>query len=361
VNEYELVLSLAEFAARVRADVKGLSSHVIWNLFGSDADYVHGAEESSQEIKTMQRIPKSRVDWETYVLLYGAGALQGHMTGAPERRGGGFTGKLEEKKEIQYIHQLLGNNCSALKAQCGVNYEALNARVALMVAEPHRTAAILFFQEYLRSIYRSVSGADAEILLEHLKSIPGDTAPEELFARWKDVEARLKSERRSAVYEIKDGKFHVFEKIGKTRRLVNGWLFGIETPEDAGGGPEVAGWNADFDGRVSGAAFFSRTRLVQAEAAWLLNDENEEALELVAESRSGLLSKILASAARFVELAESNMLKDDQKPIAKMIVERMEKIAATAARRSRLLTSAGIDTTLIKERNQQAQKLKRKI
>jgi len=359
-----LALSLAEFSIKVRAAVKGLSSRIVWKLYGAEADYVQGEEKGGEELEfDLRRRPKDRVDWESYILLNSAGAYQGHATGFAERKpSGGYTGRIEERREIQYIHQLLAANASSLAAQCGSRHEAIAARLKLMIEEPQRTAAILFFQEYLRSIYRSVAGADAEILIEHLKEIPGSSEPEELFVRWKEVETKLKAEKRSVVYEVRDGRFFVFEKIGKRKRLMNGWIFGL--PAEAGEGEDEAApapESSHYEREIEGAGFHVRMSRLRAEAIALLGKSGEEAVAFAAEAKSGTIEKILATIDLLHEAAETNTLDEARKPVARAVVERMEKISITAARIGRYLPALNLSTEAIRERLLKAQKLKRKF
>lgn len=361
MKDDDLVIALGHFYEDIRKEMKGLAARVVWYLYGSEWDYAHGVEEGEALEGGFHRLPKTRVDFETYVVLYGAGAMQGHATGGAERRaGGGWTGKLEDRREIQYIHQILAPNLSSLKVQCGLSYPALSARVLLMNEEPHRTAAILGFQEYLRSIYRSVVGGDAETLLERLAVLPGHIPPAELFARWKQVEVKLKAEKRPAIYEVKDGKFFVYEKVGKTNRLVNGWLYGVDTPppESDSGAVEIG---SDYDQRLKEASFGMRMKLLESEAVRLLGDGSDELIALVADHKSGALTKILATVDHLAELAESNTLQESHKPIAKLLIDRMNRMAATVIRKPKLLAACGIEPELIRERQLQAQKMKRKV
>jgi hypothetical protein len=364
MKETDLALSLAEFSIKVRDAVKGLTSRIVWKLYGAEADYVQGEEEGGEELAFgLRRLPKSRVDWESYVLLYSAGAYQGHATGFAERKpGGGYTGRMEERREIQYIHQLLAANASSLAAQCASRHEAIAARLKLMMEEPQRTAAILFFQEYLRSIYRSVAGADAEILVEHLRDMPGSSEPEELLARWKEAEAKLKAEKRSVVYEVRDGRFFVFEKIGKKKRLVNGWIFGV--PSEEGEGDDEAApmpESSHYEREIEGAGFHLRMSRLRAEAIALLGKNGEEAVAFAAEAKSGTIEKILATIDLLHEAAETNTLDEARKPVAKAVVERMEKIAAGAAKLGRHLPAFDLSSEAIRDRLLKAQKLKRKL
>ncbi len=362
MKDDELAVALGRFFEVTRKETKGLATRVVLWIYGREWDYAHGLDEGGEQLEHgIRRLPKERADFEAYVALYGAGAIQGHITGAPERKpGGGWTGRLEEKREIAYIHLLLAQNFSSLKVQCGLDYPMLNARCQLMNAEPHRSAAILLFQEYLRSVYRSVAGADAETLVGHLEELPGHRDAADLFAAWQEIETKLKAEKRPALYEVKDGKFFVYEKIGKRKRLVNGWQFGL-APEVEPGEAEAMELQSDYDKRIVEATFQSRMRLLEAEAARLLGPDGPELIALAADQSSGALGRFLASVDHIVELAESNRMQDAHRPVARQLMARMEQIASAVARHPRLLASRGLDPDVIREKLVLAQKLKRKL
>jgi len=362
MSEKEIVLNLGKFALEVRKEIKGLSNKVVWWLYGRDYDYVQGGDEGEELEYEVKRVPKARQDWESYVLLYGAGAMQGHMSGKAERKvGGGYTGRLDDDKSIQFIHQLFADNCSSLKIQCGLGYPALSERVKLMVEEPQRTAAILFFQEYLRSVYRAIAGADAEILIEHLETLPGKTEPKELLERWKEIELKLKREKRPAVYDVKDGKFFVYEKVGKKKRLINGWLFGIKDEGALEDETDAKEDESNYVFKIENAPFHTRMNALLTEAYRLLEDEKGELVALAAEHQNGTLNKILSMVQKFSELAESNMLEESQKPGARIIADKMEKIASLVSKNSMIVLRIGIDVEQVRNCSIQLQKLKRKL
>lgn len=362
MKDQDLALALGRFFGEVRRETKGLATKVVLWLYGTENDFSHGLDEGGEELEHgLRKFPKDRIDFETYVALYGAGALQGHMSGAAERKpGGGWTGRLEEKREISYIHLLLPPQFGPLKSQCGLDYPGLNARCSIMNAEPHRTSAILLFQEYLRSVYRSVAGADAETLVEHLEDLPGHRPADELFGQWQEIEAKLKSEKRPALYEVRDGRFFVYEKQGKTKRLVNGWVFGLApeaAPEEAG----AAELQSDYEKRIVEATLQARLRLLVAETARLFGAEGKDLVALAAEQATGALPKFLSSAEHLVELAETNQMQEQHHPVARAVLERIEKIHALVGRHSRLLAGRGIDAEAIRETLVLAQKLKRRL
>lgn len=362
MKDADLALALAAFFETTRKQTKGLATRVVLWLYGSEYDFALGIDEGGESMERgLRKFPKERVDFETYVALYGAGAIQGHITGAAERRaGGGWTGRLEEKREISYIHQLLAPNFSTLKVRCGLDYPGLNARCSIMNAEPHRTAAILLFQEYLRSVYRSVAGADAETLLERLEDLPGHRPADELFAQWQEIEAKLKGEKRPAIYEVKDGKFFVYEKQGKVKRLVNGWLYGIE-PEGGVAGAEESGLDSDYERRIAEATFQARMRLLVAEGGRLLGEQGPELVAIAAEQASGALPRLLASIDQLVDLAESNRMQEQHRAVARIVLDRIEKLHALVSRNARILGARGINPEEVREKYLRAQKLRRKL
>lgn len=357
--EKDLVRELAEFGREAHREVKGLSARIDWHIYGVESDYLVPIGDASRDIATSR---KERVDWETFVLLDGAGARQGHMTGNPERRtGGGWSGRMEEKKDMQFIHQLLPDNLSALKGKCDLRYPALSERVALMVSEPHCSSAILFFQEFLRSIYRGVSGADAALLLGHLKTLPSNEEPAVILDRWNEIEKRVKAEKRSSIYEVKDGHFHVYEKIGKDRRLVNGWIFGIEEkrPEEtaASEGPQAS----QYEQQVEGAAFHTRMKMLQLEVEHLVGEKSGDVVALVADQKSGALAKLIASIDALAAVDDVRGMEPQRKMALKALADQTEMLAAIASRHAKLIEPFAIDTDALAQAAVKAQNLKRKL
>lgn len=357
MTENELVEALALFAKSVRDEVKGLTSKISWHLYGTNSEYTILFGVSADTEAKVQAAPKTRVDWETYVMIEGGGALQGRMTGKPERKPGGFTGNLEERRDMYYIHQLLGPNLSTLKTQCEVRHAALAARAALMNSEPHRTAAILFYHEYLKSVYKSTSAVTSAIL-DGLARFPGQTPPEELLARWEETEAQFKLDRPSSLFEIKDGRLYVYEKIGKEKRLINGWLFGLEkeTPKEKEESEPVS----QYEREIKDVGFHNRMKLMDAEAKLLLGDGSDDMVSLIADHKAGTLSRILTSLEQFSNL-NPRELEDAQKKMMRALVDHGERITAAAAKRPRLAAAFGINIDDLVAAAGRVQKIKRKL
>lgn len=360
MNEKELVDALAALAVEVRNESKGLTSRITWHIYGSEANYTVMIDSKSKDDGQVQVKEKARRDWETYVLLEGAGALQGRMTGNADRKGGVYTGGLEERRDMHFIHQLLASNFSTLKAQCEIRHAALSTRGNLMIDEPHRTAAILFYQEYLRVMYQSTSG-DSSVIAKHLSKFPGFKKPSELLDEWEEAEARLKREKPSSLFDVKNGQFYVYEKVGKEKRLVNGWLFGIDTePDDPDTGVRADEKTSQYEREIEGAGFHMRMKMLQEEIQLLVGSHASELVGLIADHKSGALTKILASIERF---ADTNLkdLPDLQKKTVKSLADYGERAARLAAGHPRVISALGIRTEDLSAAAMRAQKIKRKM
>ena len=359
MSESEFAQALAKFGRAVHKEIKGLPARIDWHIYGVESDYLVAI---GDDAKPVTPVRKQRIDWETFILIEGCGALQGHMTGNPERKGGGgWSGRFEEKKDMQFIHQLLPDNLAALRTRCGLKYPVLAERCAMMVGEPQCTSAILFFQAFLKSIYRGSTGADAEILMRHLKTFSSEDDPAEILDRWNDLEKRLKAEKHGSIYEVKEGHFHVYEKLGKDRRLINGWLYGIEekpsAAEEESGGDE----NSQYDIQLEGASFSTRMKLLMRESERLLGDKSSDLITLIADHKSGALSKLLHSVDNLMKMDDIRGMEPQQKIALKTLADRVEAMSATAARKLKLIEPFGIDVDFLRETALKAQNLKRKL
>jgi len=360
VNERELVDALAALAVEIRNNSKTLSSPITWHIYGTEANYIVMIDSKSADDGLVEAKAKSRLDWETYVLLEGAGALQGRMTGNPDRKGGVYTGGLEERRNMHFIHQLLAPNFSTLKARCEIRHTALSARGHLMTDEPHRTAAILFYQEYLRVMYQSTSG-DSSLIAKHLKMFPGVKSPADLLAEWEAVETKLKREKPSSLFEVKNGQFYVYEKVGKEKRLVNGWLFGAEKQEDdlddnVGADEKTSQYEREIDG----AGFHMRMKMLQAEIQLVIGNHASDLVSLIADHKSGTLPKILASIERFADVNIKD-LPESQKKMIKSLTDYGEKTARLATGHPKIISALGIRMEDLTAGAMRAQKIKRKM
>lgn len=361
MNDAEIVKALTEFSTKFTAEVKGLSAKIVWNLYGLEANWSRGGEKGTDWDAGLQTTSKENVDWETYILANGAGGFQTHLSGKPEiGPGGGFTGKPEEVKGIGFIHQLLPTNLANLKNKCKYTYKSLGDRSALLSAEPIRASAMFFSDLYLQSVYRGVAGSDQEILLKHLKDLPGKYDPSQLLAAWKQLGPVIKTEQPSSSYEVSDGRFKIYRKEGKNKILVNGWLFG-EGDEDGGGGGEDIPGASDYGKGLEDRGFHSRMTALCNEGAFLLGKEGGELVALALAHQNGTLAKLLQGVAQFTELAEDNMLQPAHADAAKALLKQLEKFAAAAKINTKLMSSLGLDPDTIRAQTINAQKIKRKL
>lgn len=364
MKEDEVIASLADFSSRAAVEVKGLSGNVVWILYGAERDYVRGGSDGKEWDKGLVPAAKSRPDWEVYTLVNGAGALQTHLTGLAEKgTGGSYTGKPEELKRVGFIHQLLPNHLGSIKGKADFKYTALNARAALLNSEPARAGAILFFQMYLRSIYRAVSGANETILLQLLESIPGKQEPAKLLATWQKVDERIKAEQPNSSYEIKNGRFAVYLKEGKKKILVNGWMFGEdeakeeESPDES----DAEKPRSDYTRKAETFGFHLKMNALNREAEALFGEGAEDLISLAAAHKAGVVARVLESVQKFTDLAESNMLQPAHAEPARALLDQLDRFVAATKKNTRLLKGLGVDLEGIKTQSVNAQKLRRKI
>lgn len=351
MKDEDIAAALAEFGVAIRKEVTGLSQSIVWILYGDTHDYQLGGLDGKDWSAAPLKQPKSRVDWETLVLAEGGGALQGHNTGVPERKvGGGFSGRFEEKKNIQFIHQLLPANFMTLKTKCELQIPALNDRAGLLAAEPCRASAIFFFQEYLRSIYRSVIGADEESLRQGLKSLPGGMDVKTLIARWKEIEQRFRTEKKGTRFEVKEGgRLFVYTRVGNDKKLINGWIYGLSGAEEGKGKPAAAvdaGPDGEYEQRLAEGAFCTRTKALLMETQRLLGEGAVELIALAGRRKEGRLEKTVRNIESWT--IRHAALDATQRETARQQTERFARELRAVLPRPRLLRQLELDETQVK-------------
>ncbi|RMH59448.1 MAG: hypothetical protein D6679_01825 [Candidatus Hydrogenedentota bacterium] len=356
MKDAEIIQPLGSFATAVRKNVKGLSSRIVWYAYGMENEFEAGG--ASQEDFTLKPLPKNRVDWETYVLAQGAGALQGHMTGRIDP-----DGTLNQDKKTQFIHQILPENFAFLASRCRIPGTGTGGRLGLLLKDPVRASAILFFQEYLRSIYKSVAGADETLLLKLLADLPGSVPPKELLASWRENEEILKKETRNPIYEPDENhQLRIYVKEGKKKKLVNGWLFGTEEePEEEERGAKEIPAGTDYDRRIEKGAFYTRMMALLDEAAFLIGPDGSAVLDAAVEIRSGAVGKMVQAVQKFTDLADSRQLTEQHAKMAESLISRLETLGKIAGSRGRLLESVGLDREALKTAQAETLRLKRKL
>jgi len=361
MKDEEIAAALAEFAVAIRKEVTGLSQSIVWILYGDTHDYQLGGLDGKDWSAAPLKQPKSRVDWETLVLAEGGGALQGHNTGVPERKvGGGFSGRFEEKKNIQFIHQLLPTNFTTLKSKCELQVPALNDRAGLLDAEPCRGSAIFFFQEYLRSIYRSVIGADEDSLRQGLKSLPGGMEIKALVARWKEIEQRFRTEKKGTRFEVKEGgKLFVYTRSGNDKKLINGWIYGLsgaeENREKPSAGAGDAGADGEYEQRVAEGAFCTRMKALLMETQRLLGEGAVELIAFAGRRKEGRLEKTVRNIESWT--IRHAALDAAQRGAVRQQAERFARELRAVLPRPRLLRQLGLDEAQAKAWLANAEKL----
>lgn len=370
MSERLLVESLDAFHREVREKVKGVKSEMVWCLYGAEADYVlegdPKGEGTLEERGWTITTEKQRRDWETYLFYNSGGMLSGHSTGRAERGGrAGWTGKIEEASSRQYVHQILPAEFAALVASCRVREEGLLLRHRFLQQFPLLASCHLFFFEYLRAVYRILSADEETVLHEALAARAEGFDMNAFRAAAARSDEAAKGERRPCAFEVDAGRIRVFAGTDKrSRRCINGWIWGEAAEEEKAEGPAEAGeGETAYEERIRGAAFHVRVEALWQEAAALQGFEDAaEVFDLAVRARAGRAQKAFDQVDDFGDTLDVAALPQAKRGAIRALHDRVERDARLVSAHGRILLSWGADLREHAKRvGPQLLKLKRKL
>lgn len=365
----ESLVAVAEAArARLAEEIKGLSERPTAVLYGTHCDYVwDGTEGGTEDLPAgWKRLAKEREDFEVYVLCQAGGMFQGHETGrAGPRRAKGAPAALAVEKSVQYIHVLLPAEYGRLRSVCGISHEALAARGKVLETFPRLSLLRMFFEGYLRAVYRTMAGDEERILRNLAEEHAGGENVAAFEKAWDEAATLLKSQRRTVLFDFReDARMRIYMGTGAEKRLVNGPLLGEEETEEEEEEEETAPI-ADEGGydpeRLRGATVFRRRAALLEEAARLAGEDGGALVETVALAESKRLEPFLRSVDAMADLEDPKAWTAERRRAGKLLLTRAEGVLAAASKFARRLTRLGIDPEGIKRYRDAVHRLRRRL